>query len=180
MFNDPGDKIKKISIAWFIILTIASVILAFALGIDSYRGFCAEYFFPLLIGGPLFAYVSGLLLYGFGELVEGSAPHPFRQFYTSTVNSTQSTTTHTSSESSPTETPVTTMTPADTPDLPVVSNMTASEVAAFALKYSTDKGMEDYLKSELPKLRESEKTMLTEAADLKGAELREALKKLTE
>ncbi len=78
MFENSGEKIKKIAIISFWIVVIASIILACVLGWTEeysyygrrYNAFHAEYFFPIIIGGPLSAYISSLFLVGFGDLVE--------------------------------------------------------------------------------------------------------------
>jgi len=61
----------------FVLMVIASVILAFVFGFEhSYYldrdFFYAELFFPILLGGPLAAYLINLFVYGFGELIENS------------------------------------------------------------------------------------------------------------
>lgn len=73
LFEEPGTKIKKMATFIFWLELIACVILAFVLGWDrSYRHdkFLPGVFFGFLIGGPLAAYCSALMLHGFGELVE--------------------------------------------------------------------------------------------------------------
>ncbi len=90
MLENPGKKIKSVAALVFWVMAIASVVLAFVVGIEReyvpghYAGslylspytdthFHAGLFFSFLILGPLTAYVSALLLAGFGELVENSA-----------------------------------------------------------------------------------------------------------
>lgn len=84
LFENPGPKIKKMTTILFWIEIVCCVILAFALGWDrSYRHdeFLPGIFFGFLIGGPLVAYCSALMLYGFGELVEKvSAIHKFHLY----------------------------------------------------------------------------------------------------
>lgn len=85
MFEEPGEKLKKLAAILFWGITIVSVILAFTLGIErvhytsSASGlvytttvFHDVLFFSLLLGGPLGAYILCLVLSGFGELVENS------------------------------------------------------------------------------------------------------------
>lgn len=85
MFEEPGEKLKKLAVILFWGISIVSVILAFTLGIErvhytsSVSGlvytttvFHDVLFFSLLLGGPLGAYIVGLLLTGFGELVDNS------------------------------------------------------------------------------------------------------------
>ena len=85
MFENAGQKIKKIAIITFWITVVASVILAFALGWEKeyhsyyyYSGgyytteFNAEYFFGFLIGVPLVMYIETLFLVAFGNLVENT------------------------------------------------------------------------------------------------------------
>ena len=90
MLENPGKKIKSIAAFVFWIMAIASVVLAFVLGIEkeyvpghyvdylylspyTETHFHAGIFFSFLFLGPLTAYISALLLAGFGELVENSA-----------------------------------------------------------------------------------------------------------
>lgn len=86
MFENPGKKLKTVAVALFWLGTIASVSLAFLLGInESYHSYYYSYggytshelnpviFFPLIIGGPISSYISSLCLIGLGELVENSA-----------------------------------------------------------------------------------------------------------
>lgn len=75
LFDEPGEKIKKISQIIFWVEVVACVILAFSLGWEEInrwgdKEFRAGIFFGFLIGGPLAAYCSSLLMYGFGELVD--------------------------------------------------------------------------------------------------------------
>lgn len=78
MFENVGDKIKKVAIISFWIVTITSFILAFVFGIEEYYtgwGGCdyefrAGYFFGFLLGVPLVEYISTLFLIGFGDLIE--------------------------------------------------------------------------------------------------------------
>ena len=81
MFENSGEKIKKIAIVLFWITVVASVILAFVFGwseeycyyyrrdVSSFEPF---YFFAFLIGGPLCSYISTLLLVAFSDLVQNS------------------------------------------------------------------------------------------------------------
>lgn len=80
-FKNSGRRIKTLAKVCFIILIIASVVLAFVFGwaeessywgYTTYTYFYPERFFPILVGGPLYAWISSLLLYGFGELIENS------------------------------------------------------------------------------------------------------------
>jgi len=82
IFENPGKKIKTISIIVFCLVTVLCVILAFVLGMKYYPyyygknnhiEFNAPLFFGLLIGAPLTLYISTLFLVGFGDLVENSA-----------------------------------------------------------------------------------------------------------
>lgn len=85
MFENPGEKIKKIGKIWFWISVVAYVILAFAFGwteeygyYGSYTKFNAEIFFPLLIAGPLVSYISAIFLVAFGDLVENARSIDYR------------------------------------------------------------------------------------------------------
>lgn len=68
MFENPGTKIKKISIVLFWLSVIVIVILAFA-NMSSYDMLGA---LALLIFGPIVCYISTLYLVAFGELVENT------------------------------------------------------------------------------------------------------------
>ena len=80
MFTDPGKKIKILAKVFFAVMTVASIILAFVFGTYSSYSFrsgsSTEFihaiFWPLLLGGPLFAYISSLFIYGFGQLIENT------------------------------------------------------------------------------------------------------------
>lgn len=85
MFENSGEKIKKISVIVFWITVIVSVILAFVLGWqEEYQSFSyfsgghtekvfkPLYFFTFLIGVPVASYVSTLFLVAFGELVQNT------------------------------------------------------------------------------------------------------------
>ena len=81
MFENSGEKIKKIAIVLFWITVVASVILAFVFGwsekysyisYKTYLTFEPFYFFAFLIGGPLCSYISTLLLVAFSDLVQNS------------------------------------------------------------------------------------------------------------
>jgi hypothetical protein len=72
MYNNIGGKIKGLAKAFFIVEAIACVICAFVLianGVD-YHEELAVYGFLMLIFGPIVAWVSSWLLYGFGELID--------------------------------------------------------------------------------------------------------------
>lgn len=83
IFNEPGTKIKKFAVILFCVEVVASIVIAFAFGwtrqYTHYFGYTFattrfnlfNFIVPLL-GGPACAYVSNLLLYAFGELVENS------------------------------------------------------------------------------------------------------------
>lgn len=68
MFENPGTKIKKISIVLFWLSVIVTVILAFV-NMSSYDMLGA---LALLIFGPIVCYISTLYLVAFGELVENT------------------------------------------------------------------------------------------------------------
>ena len=64
MYNNIGGKIKDLAIGTFIVEAIAFVIAGFALMIDT-EGLSLL----LIIVGPIIAWVSSWLLYGFGEII---------------------------------------------------------------------------------------------------------------
>ena len=69
MFKNPGDKIKGLAVANFFIDCLAAVIGGIVLICDDY-GWVG---FVTIVGGLFIAYVTALLLYGFGELIENSS-----------------------------------------------------------------------------------------------------------
>ena len=93
MFSNAGAKLKVIAIIFFVLVVIASVVLAFVFGWskeethDRYKGtqtktvFHPLPFFLLLLGGPLFAYFSSLLIYGFGCIVDHYDVGSFKGVY---------------------------------------------------------------------------------------------------
>ena len=74
MFENCGEKIKAIGYLYFGLVTIASIVLAFVYGINSARyggtSLNAAIFFPLLLGGPFFAWISSIFIVGFGKVVD--------------------------------------------------------------------------------------------------------------
>ena len=66
MYDNIGGKIKGLAKATFIVEAIASVIAGIALWIDTEEGWCAL----ILFCGPIVAWVSAWLLYGFGEIID--------------------------------------------------------------------------------------------------------------
>ncbi len=72
MFKNVGKQLQVIAIILFWVVTATSVVLAFVFGIDEgyYRTyFYAELFFPLLLGGPIVAYIGSLILHGLGSII---------------------------------------------------------------------------------------------------------------
>lgn len=68
MYDNIGNKIKGLAKAVFVIETIMSVIAGFILlTIDEDLSLIG---FFLMIVGPLVSWLSSLLLYGFGELID--------------------------------------------------------------------------------------------------------------
>ena len=66
MYENIGKKIKVLAQAIFILESIAAVITGIVLWIDIEEGWCAI----VLFGGPVVAWISSWLLYGFGELID--------------------------------------------------------------------------------------------------------------
>ena len=60
---------KSLALVLFIIAAIATVILAFTIGLDSY-GDPGLLFFGILIGGLGASFFSSLCLYGFGDCID--------------------------------------------------------------------------------------------------------------
>lgn len=76
MFNNIGKKIQFVSkiIFWVdVILNIAAAFVFFILAIVKSQGELAIYGSASLILGPVVAYLSAIITYGFGELIENSA-----------------------------------------------------------------------------------------------------------
>jgi hypothetical protein len=69
MFENVGEKIKAIAVALFWVVAIASVIGAIVLTVKTDT---AVYLLIALVG-IFSAYVSALLVYGYGEMVENSS-----------------------------------------------------------------------------------------------------------
>lgn len=68
MYEDIGGKIKTLAKAWFFIGAIIAVICGiYLVVIDDSMVFVGLF---LAVGGPLLAYISSWLLYGFGELID--------------------------------------------------------------------------------------------------------------
>ena len=76
MFGNPGSKLKKWAIFLYIVIIIASLILAivFRNGVNAspYADFDPLTFFGFFLLGPILGYLACLILYGFGEIVENS------------------------------------------------------------------------------------------------------------
>ncbi len=76
MFEHPGKRIKLLAHILFWFNLGFFFILAFFLGFPENRWgetvFSAIPFLVTLIGGAIFACVTGLLLYGYGELIDGT------------------------------------------------------------------------------------------------------------
>ena len=66
MFDNIGRMIKGLAIAVALIETIAFFIFGIVVTMESAIGIV------ILIGGPIFSWISSMILYGFGELIENS------------------------------------------------------------------------------------------------------------
>ncbi len=66
MYDNIGEKIKRLAKTIFIVEAIVSVIVGVTLWIEIEEWWCAI----ILFCGPIIAWVSSWLLYGFGELIE--------------------------------------------------------------------------------------------------------------
>jgi len=75
MFDRPGEKLKRLAVFDFIGVIIGSIILAFVFGITKTR-YGSEFdflkFLSILLGGFGGAYITALVFYAFGELVDSS------------------------------------------------------------------------------------------------------------
>jgi hypothetical protein len=75
MFNNPGRKIKTYATVVAVLGIIASVIGAVSLWVQSGRsyyggGALVASGFVVLIGGVLFSWICGLMVYGLGQLID--------------------------------------------------------------------------------------------------------------
>lgn len=78
MFERPGEKLKTLAIIDFVIMLIASVVLAFIYGKSGYRNEFNIGLFLLIAGvGSLTGYISALVLYAFGELIDSSEKNAY-------------------------------------------------------------------------------------------------------
>ena len=68
MFKDVGLKIRMFSIVLFAIEFIGSIVAAVLLWDSIETGFALL----ILIGGVFVSYLSALILYGYGQLIENS------------------------------------------------------------------------------------------------------------
>ena len=73
MFEEPGYKLKTVAkiLCWLGI--IGTVIAAVTLGKDRYGDFDLLSFLLILIIGCVTSYISSLVLYGFGEMIESTS-----------------------------------------------------------------------------------------------------------
>ena len=78
MFNNVSNKLKVVAKIYFWVMVAVSVICALVFGINYTHSIfrthntinaCLPIF---LIGGPACAYVTSLLIYGFGQLIENT------------------------------------------------------------------------------------------------------------
>ena len=69
MFKNPGKKIRRIAIILFVLFSVACIVV----GIWSIPADFAIIGIPIMIAGPILAYIFALFLVGYGDLVENSA-----------------------------------------------------------------------------------------------------------
>ena len=72
MFHKIGEKIKLAAILLFIVEALPAFIYGIRILAKDYNSTYTTIGTLLLIIGPIIAYVSAIMLYGFGELVESS------------------------------------------------------------------------------------------------------------
>ncbi len=70
MYRNIGKKIKALSIVFFILMALGCFVTGLILLIEAGSVLLA---IPIMIVGPLFAWIGSWLLYGFGELVDKAA-----------------------------------------------------------------------------------------------------------
>ena len=68
MFDNVGVKIKGLAKALFIIETVLAVIAGFGVMLVASKLFVVGLW--ILLFGPIAAWISSLLIYGFGELID--------------------------------------------------------------------------------------------------------------
>lgn len=77
VFQNIGSKIKtlaKIVLVGGVFISILLAVIQLATADDAYFEDAAkELGFVLLIGGPIASYISSILIYGFGQLVENTS-----------------------------------------------------------------------------------------------------------
>lgn len=66
MYDNIGSKIKKLATVIFVIIAIATFIVGFVIGSNN----APIIGFIVMIAGPVLAWVSSFVLYGFGELID--------------------------------------------------------------------------------------------------------------
>ena len=71
MFKDCGKKIKIVASVWFWMCVIGALIGAIIMMADGDEEMIGIGF-GIMFGGAAFAYISALMIYGFGQLVENS------------------------------------------------------------------------------------------------------------
>lgn len=69
MYENVGSKIQTVAKVFCVLIAFASIIAGFAMWVTTGNGV----FSLLMIFGPLFAWLSSLVMYGFGELIENVA-----------------------------------------------------------------------------------------------------------
>ena len=77
MFNDCGEKIKNVAkiLCWVgVIANVIWAIVMFVKAGDSWRleGLFIGLGFVFLIVGPIISVIEGMLIYGFGELIDSN------------------------------------------------------------------------------------------------------------
>jgi len=81
MFKNPGKKLKTLSVIFFCVMSLISIVMAFEYGYEKvyHQDFFSSYattrfnpvpFFSLLIGGPFVSYVFALIIRGLGQMIE--------------------------------------------------------------------------------------------------------------
>lgn len=68
MFNNVGEKIKTLTIVVFALVAMASIVAAIVL-FSQGEGLAFVGFVVLLVG-PFIAWIAGLFVYGYGELIQ--------------------------------------------------------------------------------------------------------------
>ena len=159
LYNNIGQKIRYLAFWGFVVEAISSVVGGIVMLIDQ-----NAVGIVLLIAGPIVAWVSSWLLYAFGQLVENVADMNEAQA-TATARAKQPVAPKAATQATPKATPAAQPAPVaavkappaaiaahhEEPkaaeEAPKTPGQSRREKLAYALRYTTDEGMINYLKT---------------------------------